>query len=254
MLVFCVLVWSAFACNSSSNGESSSQPDTSALNSAQNRSIITAIKLPASELPASIKFRGSFQDAWQWKDNNGEHILVTSYVQPYRDKKKNEMEEDGETAELHAFHFQKKDTAYKLLWKIADAERSCPFDITTEFIKESTTITDLDNDGIAETTVAYKLACRSDVSPASMKIILYEDTMKYTLRGLMWLKASPDDKFTVTADSANLEKMPKKNDEYERYLLAVGRYENEKDFKSAPPEFLEYAKKKWMQHVVENID
>ena len=51
-----------------------------------------------------------------------------------------------------------------------------------EFIKNAAVVTDLDQDGIAETTVQYKLACRSDVSPALMKLVMHEGETKYAHR------------------------------------------------------------------------
>ncbi|HEX2630673.1 MAG TPA: hypothetical protein VHM26_16770 [Chitinophagaceae bacterium] len=215
---------------------------------------IEATKVDAAQVPATLKFRGKPYEVWQWKDSLGDNLLVATLVEAYNDKQKNEYDEEGQTAELHAFHYVKKDADYKLLWKISDAEKACPFDITCGFIKNGITVTDLDKDGIAETTVPYKLACRSDVSPADMKIVMHEDTAKYALRGLMWVRASESDLFTITDDNANLESLPKKKDEYDQLMQSFGRYQNEKEFATAPPAFLKYAKDQWMKHVIEKFD
>ena len=115
------------------------------------------------------------------------------------------------------------------------------------------TITDLDADSIAETTVQYKLACSSDVSPALMKLVMHEGETKYALRGMMWY-GSPEEKFTVTEKDANLETLPgyKKTDE--EYFKTWGRYETEKEFATAPPEFLKHAQQQWMKFAKESSE
>jgi hypothetical protein len=50
-------------------------------------------------------------------------------------------------------------------------------------LPNSLTITDLDGNGIAESTFLYKLGCRSDVSPDRLKLIMHEGKAKYALRG-----------------------------------------------------------------------
>lgn len=217
----------------------------------QDTIIITATRVTAGQLPRSIKFRGKLNEAWQWTDRLGENILITSYVAPYPDQHKNDFGDPGRTAELHAFHFLKKDTAYKLLWKISDAEKSCAFDITSDFLKNAITITDLDNDGIAETTVQYRLACRSDVSPAAMKLIMHEDTLKYSLRGLTCDPGNPG--VCVTEKDANLETQPPAKKEWQEYTRQFGRYETEKEFAKAPPQFLIYARNQWLKFVKESF-
>jgi hypothetical protein len=244
------------SCNNDKDGDSTSNDSANKPDEHQSLAVtaIDATKVDAAQLPSYLKFRGKPEEIWQWKDNLGDNLLITSLVESYDDKQKNEYGEEGQTAELHAFHYVKKDSTYRLLWKISDSEKACPFDITCGFLKNSTTVTDLDKDGIAETTVQYKLACRSDVSPADMKIIMHEDSTKYSLRGLMWIKASDTDQFTVTDDNANLELLPKKKDEFDQLMQSFGRYQNEKEFTGAPPEFLKYAKDQWMKHVIEKFD
>lgn len=137
----------------------------------------------------------------------GGNLLIVSYVPPYEDKNKNKYGEEGYTGELYAAHYAGTNEDYQQVWTISEAEKSCPFDVTCEFIRDAIAITDLDADQVAEITVQYKLACRSDVSPAIMKLVMYETGTKFSLKGLMWLATSPEDKFTVTENDANLEKL-----------------------------------------------
>lgn len=212
-------------------------------------------KITAFELPKSIKFKGRLQEGWKWKDKSGENILLTSLVSTYKDRLPDPgTGDDSYSAELHAFHFVKKDSGYKLLWKISDAEKICPFDLTVEFIKGSIKITDLDKDGISETTVQYKLSCRSDVSPAQMKLIMHEDTVKYALRGTMWIKASEEDKFEVTEQNVNLETWKEYKGTEDEWEKLYGRYQTEKDFIVAPKEFLIFARRQWLRYAKESFE
>ena len=213
----------------------------------------SANKITAVQLPKTIKFKGKLEEAWQWKDKLGDNILITSLIKPYRANPSKENS-DEHTSELHAFHYIKKDTAYKLLWLLSDAVKNCPFDITLEFINGAISITDLDRDGIAETKVQYKIVCRSDVSPAGMKLIMHEDTVKYALRGFMWLQQGPEHEFEITEKDVNLENLPKPEEEWERYSQLAGRYETEKNFKKASPVFLSYARKEWLKYVKESFE
>ena len=88
--------------------------------------IMAPIKVAASDIPASVKIKGKVEEAWKWTDSLGENILITSYVAPYNDKNKNEFDEAGQNAEVHASHFAKKKTDYVQLWQITDVEKSCP--------------------------------------------------------------------------------------------------------------------------------
>lgn len=255
LFISCFLLLLA-ACNSSGDNKEKDTVTNNSPEAITNGQLIAVapIKLKADQIPAALQFRGKLHEAWQWTDKLGENILITSFVAAFDDKQKNEYGEEGQTAELHAFHFIKKDAAYRILWKISDAEKACSFDITTEFINGSTMVTDLDSNGVAETTIQYKLACRSDVSPAYMKLIMHQDSLKYSLRGAMWIRAGADDTFPVTENNMNLEKLPKKTDEYEQILQSFGRYESEKEFTTAPAVFLQHARKQWMKYVKESFE
>ena len=247
-------------CNSSSSKKDPKQAmdDTARMNNLPANSTpvvpIDAVKITAAQLPASIKFKGKLNEAWQWNDKLGENILITSVVEPYDDKEKNEYGEEGKSAGLQASQYVKKEGIYKLLWNIDDGKKSCPFDITCEFIKGSTSITDLDKDGIAETIVQYRLACRSDVSPAEMKLVIHEEAATYSLQGLSWLKSSEEDKFMITEKDVNLETLPGYKKKEEEYMKTFGRYESEKRFTGAPPEFLAYSRQQWMKFVKESFE
>lgn len=247
-------------CNSSSskNDPNQAKDDTARMNNPEANItaavVIDPVKITAAQLPASIKYKGKLDEAWQWTDKLGENIIITSFVEPYDDKEKNEYGEEGQSARLYAAQYVKKVGIYLLLWNNDDREKSCPFDITCRFIKDATTITDLDKDGVAETKIQYRLACRSDVSPAEMKLIMHEDAAQYYLQGIGWVKASEEDRFTVTEKDVNLETLPGYKKTEGEFMKTFGRYESEKGFAGAPPEFLAYARQQWMKFVKESFE
>jgi hypothetical protein len=251
LIVICLLA--LVACNSSGD-KKGTDSDSTGQSTANTPGGIAAVNVPADQVPAGLKFRGSVHGAWRWTDKLGDNLLVTTVVQPDTTAQRNENDEQIATIELHAFHYIKKDTSYKLLWKISDVEKECPFDIAAEFLNDPVVVTDLDNDGIGETTIQYKLACRSDVSPAYMKIIMHEDSAKYSLRGLMWVQTNEEEQFSVTENEMNLEKLPKKTDEYDALIQRFGRYETEKEFAAAPAGFLAHARGRWMKFVKERFE
>ena len=256
MLFFSFVLAAFVSCNSA--GERNKYPSetdsTKTDKTGQQVALMEPVKGAAADIPATIKITGTIQEVWKWKEKMGDNLLITSYVAPYEDKNKNEYGEEGFTGELYAAHYAGMNGNYQSIWSISEAEKSCPFDVTCEFIKDAISITDLDADQVAETTIQYKLACRSDVSPAIMKLGMYEAGTKFSLKGLMWLAVSPEDKFTVTENDANLEKLPGYKGTEEEYVKTFGRYESEKDFSQAPVAFINYARSSWMRFVKESFE
>lgn len=255
ILLTILIATSLYGCNSSSKKDTNkAMDDTARMDNPPNSTTpvaITPVKITAADIPASIKVKGTVQEVWKWSDNLGENLLITAAVAPHDEKSKDG--EEGQSAEIHAFHYAKKDGDYTQVWMMNDAEKLCPVDITCDFIPGSATVTDLDKDGIAEIKVQYSVACRGDVSPATMKLLMYENGVKYALRGSMWIPYSPDLKYAVTENDVNLESSPMLKDEGDEMLRTFGRYENEKEFAAAPPGFLTYARSEWLKYNKEKL-
>lgn len=143
--------------------------------------------LSKSEIPKNIKVNGNFQSAITWKEKNGEFLVILTESGNIEVPK---SEEGLMKAEIHAYCFQKNQQSYAQKWMVYDFEEPCPFDLDVKFLKNTLQITDLDQNGIAEIWLTYKLTCRSDVSPAQMKIIMYEGQKKYAMRGKTKVKLS----------------------------------------------------------------
>ena len=114
------------------------------------------------------------------------------------------------------------------MWKINDFVKDCPVDLTLEYIDRSLVITDLDKNGIGESSFLYKMSCKGDVSSDDMKLIMHEDKNKYAIRGSMDLKMNGQE-------------------------LEKGSMKTDPSFDKAPPEFLEYARKQWNIFKTENV-
>jgi hypothetical protein len=205
--------------------------------------------LTQSDIPESIEIKGDLLIAKKWIDKNGENILVVSRKGPLEETEYEvEFSGDERYAELFGVQYLKEGDNYRILWDIYDFERHCPFDLWLGLLPNSTRITDLDSNGITETTLIYKQTCRSDVSPSNMKLIMHENDTKMGLRGLMILemdKGRIDENFEPDlskVDTSGLRDM-------DLYIELYGRYNNENDFKDKPKEFLEYAKSLWLDFV-----
>ena len=113
---------------------------------------------------------------------------------------------------------------------IYDFIEDCPVDFFINYIEGSLTITDLDNDGLKEISFLYELSCQGDISPAKMKLIMFEGKNKFKLRGMRQNRATME-----------------LNQEF-----GYGKYTVDKSFEEAPDSFLEHARKLWEKYVKED--
>ena len=181
-----------------------------------------------SNLPSGIKYEGNVITGKRWNDKNGENILILTKTNLKEKKvRKSGFEETDLECELYGYHYVSSGGSYSLLWKIQDFVKECWFDLTLDFIPGSLSITDLNEDGIAESTFLYKMSCRSDVSPSELKLMMHENDVKYALRGEMLIKMEG--------------------------FTAGGNYKVDKSFDSAPAGFLDYAKSQWKEYRLETF-
>ncbi len=240
------------ACNSSTESTEENRIDTTT--AVTNVKGFEASRIQAAEIPETIIYEGKVQDVYRWQDKSGDNIFFVSVKGPYPDNDKGEAGEVGKTAEIFAVHYLKDSSAdYRAIWRMKDQELSCPLDITTELIPGSLTVTDLDQNGVGEVKFQYALACRSDVSPASMKLVMEENGKQYSLVGNRWVEFSPEFKFDVSVSNVNIEKLPVLDDGEDDLLRSYGRYRSEKEFASAPPAFIEYARNEWIKYAIETF-
>lgn len=137
--------------------------------------------LTAREVPAGLGAAGPVEAARRWTDRGGENLLVLT-----RTPETPSVDPDGIPArgrEIRAYHFVRRGSAHRLLWRTVDYVRDCQEDIVLEYAPGSLRITDVDRDGVAETSYVYNLACRGGMDPPELKLILHEGAAKYAVRG-----------------------------------------------------------------------
>jgi len=187
-------------------------------------------KLDVNNLPKDIKYEGKIIDAVRYTDGLGDNIVLTTETGIYQSKKF-KHESDGSDAELFAYHYIIKNGAATPTWKVYDYISDCPVDIEASFVKDTFQVTDLDKDGTKEVWMMYKTVCHGDVSPCDMKVIMYEGTQKYALRG--------ENKVAVG-----------KNDNGE-YQYIGGEYKADPAFANGPAAFLAFAKALWAKNIMQ---
>lgn len=194
---------------------------------------IQILTFDSKALPPEIRYKGEVVAGARWLDNHGENLLLLCETGAFKspvppNSKENPYKEWGRAAELQGYHYAKVKEKFTLLWKLNDSVKICPFDLEAVFLPNSLTITDLDNNGVAESTFLYKLGCRSDVSPVQLKLIMHEGKAKYVLRGETMVPATDPGKKLggqKTVDTA---------------------------FSLAPKVFLDHALQQWKAFVEEN--
>ena len=120
---------------------------------------------------------------------------------------------------IHAYRFADDEQ----VWQINDLVEDCPLSLEIEFLPQALRITDLDDDGLNEIWVVYRLGCRGDVSPLDMKIIMYEGRKKYAIRGSQRIYVDGD--------------------------YQGGGYKMDAAFREGPESFRRYGKNLWMDAV-----
>jgi hypothetical protein len=158
-----------FVCNSK-NGNDTKQTSYYA-------PVFKVLKFDKADKTFKDSIQGKLVDGLSWQDAAGEHrVLFTA--------KPVEMNKAGQqNAFIYAYCFSKQINGWKKKWEVKDRIMDCEVDATCEFFKGSFTITDKNANDIGEVCFLYKLSCKGDVSPDEKKLIMYEGTNKYAIRG-----------------------------------------------------------------------
>jgi len=171
---------------------------------------IRSSAVKARDLPAGVTVRGEFHSGIKFADANGTNYLLFS----------------RKTARQSAMLFVEDwvvpaKGAPRNLLPVRDLVEDCEMGgVSALFHDAARGVTDLDGDGIAEVTFAYEVACRSDVSPATYKLLVLEDGKKYILRG------------ETTVDPGD-------------GVIMGGKFTAEPSESRWPAEFLRHAKRVW---------
>lgn len=130
--------------------------------------------LSPKELPPYARAPGELMRAVGFRDATGEHAAVF-----WR-----RIDASTGNARLQVDLWSAKpDMAKKLVRSVKDGVSGCELDLVAEFVDRAIAVTDLDADGAAELTFAYRTTCAGDVSPLTLKLFVLEGQAKYVLRG-----------------------------------------------------------------------
>ncbi len=134
-------------------------------------------EIPLGDLSERYYVEGVVTEAHRITAGEKTLTLLLSRTGIYRDTELNG------SARLYATLFEDKGDESTQVWVIKDLVRECPVDVTAQFTKPAAVVSDADADGVPEIWVSYITACRGDVSPSTLKLIAYEGTQKYAMRG-----------------------------------------------------------------------
>ena len=187
----------------------------------QDKETATAVPtLLIEELPTVSdypKVEGKILKAVRYTDITGENLILLTETDVV--SKQDDLGNYSASKELFAYRFFLKDNN-KEVWRVRDFVRDCEVDITVSFVLNAFRITDLNGDGNAEIWMTYMLNCAGDVSPNTMKIIMYEGEKKYAVRGIV----------------------------QNEFMGGELETEMNKLFASVPSEFRDFAKELWVKY------
>jgi hypothetical protein len=149
---------------------------------------LAVTEVDPSTLAGQVEFQGAALVARRWRDRLGDNLLVLSRV-PVSSL----CDSVGfclATQEIYGYHYL-MDGGHALLWRTRDLVQECDVDLSVKVHPGAVAVSDLDADGIAETTFMYLMACRSDPIPAALKLIMHEGATKYAIRGTTDLTEYP---------------------------------------------------------------
>lgn len=270
--IYWALLVSLVACDNKSQEQMKTEPPSESVKEVVADSMQVAVNmvpqaLSLTEIPKDLRPPGQLLEGWRWTDSNGENLLVVfrtvSLSKQEQETKANpalrpdsteivEMTDYERSARLTAKQYVRQQGKYKELWRVQDAVTDCAFDMTLGLRPGSTAITDLDRDGRSETTIMYASACRSDVSAATLKLIMRAGEAKYALRGstVVQYDSVPADQRLPTTPCC----LDNKSKQWRESSNTEGYYQNETDFRAAPAAFLQFARKHWQKFSIENME
>ncbi|MVN89899.1 M949_RS01915 family surface polysaccharide biosynthesis protein [Mucilaginibacter aquatilis] len=170
--------------------------------------------LAAGMIPPVIKYSGKLTKAMQFTDESGTYVTFTTETGITNSK-----EDDMGKAALYAYCYKVTGNTTVPVWQVKDFVDECPVDIKAKFVPGSFAVTDLDKNGIAEVWMLYQTACRGDISPDNMKLIMYEGGKKHAMRGTTKVEISPKNFYggKYTMDPAFKKSAPA----FKRYAIAL---------------------------------
>ncbi len=177
------------------------------------------VKAPEATLSAWRAEKPGATRELRFSDKAGEHLVKFSLSDLKRRKSSEGYSRSRELLVTHSI-------GKKQVWQARDFVQQCEFDLSLEFLDGAIEVTDVDENGLGEISFLYVLGCRSDVSPDTMKLLMYEDATKYALRGESMVQVNATD-------------------------FIGGEFQVDPSFDKAPAAFLDFARAKWKRFVTD---
>jgi hypothetical protein len=176
--------------------------------SAQPITIETTFDIPKSIIP---NIKGKLSAKFRFKDVSGSHFLALT-------RQSTKLSDGTDKITLQALQYDSSNSGWKQEWVINDNISCKDLDLDAEFIVPLTSISDKDSNGVAETSVAYHLACLGGIDTKPTKAIMRQGQLKYAVRGesLVQIEGTPSFGGTFAADSS-LDKKP----ELKSHLISI---------------------------------
>jgi hypothetical protein len=204
-------------------------------------------------VPSDTLYNGKFIEGKKWTDKNGENILIVARKGPIKFKDKGMY---YWRAIFTINRYIRQENGYKLYTSFSDSLIEGA-DIPTwlALLPNSSCVTDLDSNGIAETTHLFCHKFSSDVQPPDMKLVFNDGKKNYILLGQMFFMEGSIvnlDTFDLDKYEYNLQNVKLQKDSIGlngNSFRRIGRYNNENDFILAPTPFIIYVRKKWAENI-----
>lgn len=128
-------------------------------------------KIANEQIPAEINFEGNLVEARTWQSSDGEHFVIFS------------SQYTEESGDIFAYEFLKNGDKVQQLWSVQDEITNCSLAKALEFLPESFQFSDFDKNNETEVWFAYKNGCRGGMDPVDLKILMFENGVKYEISG-----------------------------------------------------------------------
>lgn len=106
----------------------------------------------------------------RFQDKSGENAVVLTEREKIREQEGSSLW----SKDIRAYRYRLQGDTASQAWQIHDYVHDCETSVTAGFLQDEIAITDLDDNGQSEIWVPYLIRCAGDVSPSTMKIIMYE--------------------------------------------------------------------------------